>query len=86
VGNIQGTPSLRTAKNPQGDQSLRNISIAGTNGYNTKFNIFRATMKSLDSNPAYRGGAFPERPPAPAESGGTGQDQQADRHRERAQR
>ena len=59
VGNIQGTPSLRTAKNPQGDQSLRNISIAGTNGYNTKFNIFRATMKSLDSNPAYRGGAFP---------------------------
>jgi membrane peptidoglycan carboxypeptidase len=59
VGNIQGTPALRTAKNPQGDQSLRNISIAGTNGYNAKFTIFRATMKSLDSNPAYRGGAFP---------------------------
>ncbi|TXN28386.1 transglycosylase domain-containing protein [Lacisediminihabitans profunda] len=59
VGNIQGTPGLRTPKNPQGDQSLRNISIAGTNGYNTKFNIFRATMKSLDSNPAYKGGAFP---------------------------
>ncbi len=59
VGNIQGNPAKATANNPQGDQSLRQISIAGTNGYNTKFNIFRATMKSLDSNPAYKGGAFP---------------------------
>jgi membrane peptidoglycan carboxypeptidase len=52
VGNIVGT------------QSLRRISVAGTNGYNTKFNIFRATMASLDTNPAYQGGAFP--PPDPA--------------------
>ena len=42
-----------------GHQSLRKIRIAGTNGYNTKFNIFRATMASLDTNPAYRGGDFP---------------------------
>jgi membrane peptidoglycan carboxypeptidase len=42
-----------------GNQSLRRISVAGTNGYNTKFNIFRVTMKSLDTNPAYRGGDFP---------------------------
>lgn len=40
-------------------QSLRRISIAGTNGYNTKFNIFRAIMKSLDTDPGYRGDAFP---------------------------
>jgi membrane peptidoglycan carboxypeptidase len=46
-----------------GNQSLRNISIAGTNGYNTKFNIFRTTMKSLDTNPAYRGGDFPAADP-----------------------
>ena len=43
-----------------GGQSLRKISVAGTNGYNTKFNIFRATMASLDGNPEYRGGEFPE--------------------------
>ncbi len=42
-----------------GNQSLRRIRIAGTNGYNTKFNIFRATMQSLDADPAYRGGDFP---------------------------
>jgi len=59
VGNIQGTPALRSEKDPQGDQSLRSITIAGTNGYNTKFNIFRATMTSLDTNPDYRGTAFP---------------------------
>ncbi|HEY0258865.1 MAG TPA: transglycosylase domain-containing protein [Lacisediminihabitans sp.] len=59
VGNIEGTARLRTAKNPQGDQSLRTITIAGTNGSNTKFNIFRVTMKSLNSNPDYKGGAFP---------------------------
>jgi membrane peptidoglycan carboxypeptidase len=59
VGNIQGTQAKATANNPQGDQSLRQITIAGTNGYNTKFNIFRATMKSLNSNPAYKGGPFP---------------------------
>lgn len=46
-----------------GRQSLRHITIAGTNGYNTKFNIFRATMKSLDANPDYRGGAFPAADP-----------------------
>jgi membrane peptidoglycan carboxypeptidase len=55
--------------NTDGHQSLRKISIAGTNGYNTKFNIFRSTMASLDSNPAYRGAAFP--PPDPALLGGT---------------
>ena len=59
VGNIQGNPAKATANNPQGDQSLRQITIAGTNGYNTKFNIFRATMKSLNSNPDYKGGVFP---------------------------
>ncbi len=45
--------------NTQGHQDLRKISLAGTNGYNTKFNIFRTTMTSLDSNPTYRGSAFP---------------------------
>jgi membrane peptidoglycan carboxypeptidase len=59
VGNIKGTPALATAKDPQGDQSLRQITVAGTNGYNTKFNIFRTIMKSVDANPLYSGGAFP---------------------------
>lgn len=59
VGNIDGTSRLRTTDNPQGNQSLRLITIAGTNGYNTKFNIFRTTMKSLDTNPLYRGSTFP---------------------------
>jgi membrane peptidoglycan carboxypeptidase len=45
--------------NTQGHQDLRQITLAGTNGYNTKFNIFRTTMTSLDSNPAYRGDSFP---------------------------
>jgi hypothetical protein len=44
--------------------SLRKTTVAGTNGYNTKFNIFRATMRSLDANPEYRGGAFPAPDPA----------------------
>jgi membrane peptidoglycan carboxypeptidase len=48
VGNIDG-----------GQRSLRKTTVAGTNGYNTKFNIFRTTMRSLNSNPEYRGGAFP---------------------------
>jgi membrane peptidoglycan carboxypeptidase len=42
-----------------GGQSLRRISVAGTNGYNTKFNIFRGTMASLNTNPAYRGADVP---------------------------
>jgi membrane peptidoglycan carboxypeptidase len=47
-----------------GQQSLRKITIAGTNGYNTKFNIFKQTMGSLNTNPEYRGGAFPDPDPA----------------------
>ncbi|MCU1415099.1 MAG: penicillin-binding protein [Microbacteriaceae bacterium] len=70
VGNIQGTASLRSTKDPQGDQNLRNITIAGTNGYNTKFNIFRVTMKSLDTNPDYRGGTFPSPDPTLLEGSG----------------
>ena len=50
--------------------SLRKTTVAGTNGYNTKFNIFRATIGSLNANPAYRGEAFP--PPDPALVGGRG--------------
>ena len=53
-----------------GKQSLRRISLAGTNGYNTKFNIFRKTMSSLNQNPAYRGGAFSA--PDPTLVSGTG--------------
>lgn len=53
-----------------GLRSLRKITISGTNGYNTKFNIFRNTMTSLNSNPDYRGAAFPA--PDPALVGGRG--------------
>lgn len=45
--------------NISGHQDLRRITVAGTNGYNTKFNIFRTTLASLDKAPQYRGGAFP---------------------------
>ena len=45
--------------NISGFQDLRRISVAGTNGYNTKFNIFRTSLASLNADPQYRGGAFP---------------------------
>ena len=45
--------------NTQGHQNLRKTTLASTNGYNTKFNIFKTTMKSLDSDPLYRGTEFP---------------------------
>lgn len=47
-----------------GRRNFRKTTIAGTLGYNTKFNIFRATMASLNSNPEYRGGVFPNPDPA----------------------
>jgi membrane peptidoglycan carboxypeptidase len=45
--------------NINGKQSLRRINVAGTNGYNTKFNIFRTIMRAFDADPNYAGGAFP---------------------------
>ena len=50
--------------NISGHQDLRRITVAGTNGYNTKFNIFRTTLASLDSDPQYRGSTFPAPDPA----------------------
>ena len=54
-----------------GHYSLRKTRLAGTNGYNTKFNIFRNTMASLNTNPEYRGGAFPAPDPALVSGRGT---------------
>ena len=45
--------------NISGHQDLRRVTVAGTNGYNTKFNIFRTTLAALNTDPHYRGGAFP---------------------------
>ena len=45
--------------NISGHQDLRRISVAGTNGYNTKFNIFRTALAALNLDPQYRGGDFP---------------------------
>jgi len=45
--------------NISGHQDLRRVIVAGTNGYNTKFNIFRTTLESLNKDSKYRGGAFP---------------------------
>ena len=50
--------------NISGHQDLRRITVAGTNGYNTKFNIFRTTLASLNSDPQYRGSTFPAPDPA----------------------
>ncbi|MCU1525118.1 MAG: hypothetical protein JWO18_2012 [Microbacteriaceae bacterium] len=71
VGNIQGNPAKITAKNTAGEQSLRQTSVNGVNGYSLKFMIFKAAIKSLNANPAYRGGAFP----APEQSLLTGRKQ-----------
>ena len=54
-----------------GRHSLRKTAIAGTNGYYTKFNIFRNTMASLNANPEYRGGAFPAPDPTLVSGRGT---------------
>ena len=51
--------------------SLRKTTIAGTNGYYTKFNIFRNTMASLNTNPEYHGGAFPAPDPTLVSGRGT---------------
>jgi membrane peptidoglycan carboxypeptidase len=63
VGNIQGDPTKKTAKNPGGEQSLRRVTIAGTNGANVKFIVFKAMLQSFNANPAYRGGDFPDPDP-----------------------
>ena len=47
-----------------GHRNFRRTTIAGTNGYNTKFIIFKATLQSLNGNPEYRGGAFPAPDPS----------------------
>ena len=59
VGNIQGDPAKITAKNPGGEQSLRRVTIAGVNGANIKFVVFKAMLQGFNANPAYRGEAFP---------------------------
>jgi len=64
VGNIEGDMTKRTTKNPGGEQSLRRVSIGGTNGANVKFVVFKAMLQSFNANEAYRGGAFPEADPA----------------------
>jgi membrane peptidoglycan carboxypeptidase len=51
--------------------SLRKTTLAGTNGYYTKFNIFRNTMASLNTNPEYHGGAFPAPDPTLVSGRGT---------------
>jgi membrane peptidoglycan carboxypeptidase len=63
VGNIKGDPAKRTTKNPGGEQSLRRVTIAGTNGANVKFIVFKAMLQSFNANPAYRGDDFPEPDP-----------------------
>jgi len=60
VGNIKGDPTKKTEKNPGGEQSLRRVTIAGVNGANIKFVVFKAMLQSFNANPAYRGEAFPE--------------------------
>ena len=59
VGNIQGDPAKRTEKNPGGEQSLRRVTIAGVNGANIKFVVFKAMLQGFNANPVYRGEAFP---------------------------
>jgi membrane peptidoglycan carboxypeptidase len=72
VGNIKGDMAKATAKNPGGEQSLRRVSIGGTNGANVKFVVFKAMLQSFNANEAYRGGAFPEADPALVSGRGVG--------------
>ena len=65
VGNIEGNPAKRTTANPAGEQSLRRITVARTNGANIKFIVFEEMLKAFNSNPAYAGDAdFPAPDPA----------------------
>jgi membrane peptidoglycan carboxypeptidase len=65
VGNIKGNPAKVTAKNPGGEQSLRRITIARTNGANIKFIVFEEMLKSFHANPGYLGAKdFPAPDPA----------------------
>jgi len=71
VGNIKGDITKATSKNPGGEQSLRRVSIGGTNGANVKFVIFRAMLQAFNGNEAYRGAAFPAADPALVSGRGT---------------
>jgi membrane peptidoglycan carboxypeptidase len=71
VGNIKGDPAKRTTKNPGGEQSLRRVSIGGTNGANVKLVVFKAMLQSFNANPAYAGTAFPAPDPALVSGRGT---------------
>jgi membrane peptidoglycan carboxypeptidase len=64
VGNIKGDPAKITAKNKAGEQSLRRVTIAGTNGANVKFVVFKAMLQAFNDDPAYRGDDFPKPDPA----------------------
>jgi membrane peptidoglycan carboxypeptidase len=72
VGNIKGDPAKITSKNDAGEQSLRRISIGGTNGANVKFVVFKAMLQSFNGIEGYRGGAFPEADPALVSGRGVG--------------
>jgi len=71
VGNIKGDITKATSKNPGGEQSLRRVSIGGTNGANVKFVIFRAMLQAFNGNETYRGAAFPAADPALVSGRGT---------------
>jgi membrane peptidoglycan carboxypeptidase len=64
VGNIQGNMAKATTKNPGGEQSLRRVTVGGTNGANVKFVVFKAMLQAMNANPERRGADFPEPDPA----------------------
>ena len=72
VGNIKGNPAKVTATNTGGEQSLRRITVARTNGANIKFVVFKGMLASLNASPDYAGAtAFPAPDPALVSGRGT---------------
>jgi membrane peptidoglycan carboxypeptidase len=72
VGNIKGNPAKVTSTNPAGEQSLRRITVARTNGANIKFAVFKGMLQAFNGTDEYAGAeSFPAPDPALVSGKGT---------------
>ena len=72
VGNIEGNPAKKTSTNPGGEQSLRRITVARTNGANIKFAVFKGMLQAFNGTDEYAGAeSFPAPDPALVSGKGT---------------
>ena len=72
VGNIKGNPAKVSSTNPAGEQSLRRITVARTNGANIKFAVFKGMLQAFNGTDEYAGAeSFPAPDPALVSGKGT---------------